>query len=127
MRRCRSISTVAFAGPRFVLSSTEGLARQLATAPNRAAAQGDAAAANTTALLDFAPLRRVLADNRAHLVTQNMLKEGHTRDEAERHISLFLAFLGYLKDVQASLTNSGEALHLDLQFRLQDDLGGDLP
>ena len=35
-------------------------------------------------MLQFDALREVLADNRGQLVAQNMLKEGHTKEEAEK-------------------------------------------
>ncbi len=111
--------TVGFAGSRFILSSTEGLARQLAAAPTRPPGESPAAV-NTSLHLNFGVLRRILAANQSHLITQNMLQEGHTREEAERQVSLGLAILDHLLDFSLQLLHTESSCELELRLRLRD-------
>jgi hypothetical protein len=111
--------TVAFSGARFILASTEGLARQLAAAPSPPPGEA-AAGVNTSLHLNFGALRRILAANRSHLITQNMLQEGHSREEAERQVSLGLALLDHLLDFTLKLRQSEHSWELDLRLRLRD-------
>lgn len=111
--------SAAFSGSRFILASTEGLARQLAAAPSPPPGEA-AAGVNTSLHLNFGALRRILAANQSHLITQNMLQEGHTREEAERQVSLGLALLDHLLDFSLRLRQSEHSWELDLRLRLRD-------
>lgn len=112
--------TVAFAGSRFILSSTESLARQLAAANGKTEAPqaGTAPVTNTALRIDGPVLREMLEANRDHLVTQNMLKEGHTKAEAEFQIGILLGILGGLRDLSIDLSHVEETLRLDARLRL---------
>ena len=105
--------TVAFAGKRFVLASTEDFARKLA-----AAASAESSSVNTFVEVRGASLHDVLADNVPHLVAKNMLEEGHTREEAERQIDLFLQLVDAVQDVRLELTNRDHQLGLEFSVRL---------
>jgi hypothetical protein len=109
--------SVVFAGTRFVLASTEGLARELATARIESAQPG----VNTHAALDVPTLRELLADNVSHLVAQNMLKEGRSQAEAARQIELLLGILDVLHDVRLTLSVGEDQLSLDFGLRLRWD------
>jgi hypothetical protein len=111
--------SVAFAGNRFILSSTEGFARQLGAAPTGS----DNAPANTAMAIEFPALGTVLEDNKSQLITQNMLEEGHTREEAERQIGILLEIVGVFRDASARLSTTGGRVSLDLQLRLLEGNG----
>jgi hypothetical protein len=105
----------AFAGKKFILASTADLARQLAAAPTTDVA---AAGLNTSVRLDMPQLQDVLEDNRAQLISQNMLEEGRSREEAEQQIGALLAIVGVLRDLSVELQTEGNQITLDLQLRL---------
>ena len=108
--------TIAFAGKRCIIASTEGLARELAAAGEQASA-----AVNTAAGLNFPVLKELLADNESHLVSRNMLEEGHTREEAERQIELLLELVGVLQDFSLQLTTDEGRLGLDVELQLRGE------
>lgn len=107
--------SVAFAGSRFILSSSEGLARQLAAAETTTTAP-----ANTTMQLHVPVLQQVLRANESHLIAKNMLEEGHSREEAQQQIDLFLRALGVLRDASIELTTDNGHIGLDLKLRLKE-------
>jgi hypothetical protein len=111
--------TVAFAGDRFILASTEAFARELAAAPS---APEDSAEPNTVMHMDAAVLRQVLDDNRSHLVSQNMLEKGHGRDEAEREIDLLLKALAVLRETSTVLSTDNGRVELKFEWRLNEVL-----
>lgn len=113
--------SVGFAGKRFVVASTDRLARELVTAPAAAGGRGDVDQVNSGLAVHADVLQDVLADNREQLVAQNMLEEGHTREEAEAEIDLLIQLIGYFD--RASLTLKTAADRLSLQFKVGlDDL-----
>jgi hypothetical protein len=63
-------------------------------------------------------LGAVLADNRSQLVAQNMLEEGHSREEAEAAIDLLLQVLGYVRGAAASLGTDNGQLQLQLSIEV---------
>lgn len=96
----------------FVLGSTTGIVRQLIDALSNG--QSAAAISDNTALtIDAAPLAAILADNRELLISQNMLSEGHTRDEAETSIGTVLAILHRLDRFAVRLKDEAAALALE--------------
>jgi hypothetical protein len=115
--------SIAFAGSRFVVASTKALAHTLATAQATDPSSGnDGRVVNTKARLQFDALREVLADNRGQLVAQNMLKEGHTKDEAERDIGDLLELVAYFDDLQLSLDTTPSELRatIDLGIKAEE-------
>jgi hypothetical protein len=107
---------IAFVGDRMVLASTRELALELVRGDESAGAAR--AAANTRVRLDGAVLRRILEDNRRHLVADDMLKKGRTREESEAAIGTLLDLLGLVKTADLELAVRGGALGLDLRFAL---------
>jgi hypothetical protein len=83
-----------------VVASTKPLARALIQAGDPELAPVED---NTRAALHADVLRDVLTDNRSQLVAQNMLEEGHSREEAEASIDLLLQVLDYIEGASASL------------------------
>lgn len=83
--------SIAFADSRFVLASTKELAVALATArASKSAPEEVSRVANSRAELRFDALREALADNREHLVAQNMLEKGNSRAVANQEIEVLL-------------------------------------
>lgn len=109
--------SIGFIGERFVVSSTDEFARELVLAKT---SKRDESTLNTDAKLIGASLRNVLTDNREQLISQNMLEEGNTREEAEAAIALVLELIGYVKDVSLELDTAAEALSLRLALTVQD-------
>jgi hypothetical protein len=107
--------TVAFAGSRFVVSSTKSLAKELATTP----ADNQRIQDNTKAVLAADVLRSVLDDNRSQLIAQNMLEDGNTREEAEAVIDLLLEVVGFFRDATLRLGTSDEELDIQFQIRVK--------
>ena len=108
--------SIGFAGERFVVASTEDLARKLALAPSPDPAT---IADNTHAVLRANTLRHVLADNQEQLIAQNMLEDGNSREEAEAIIGLLLQVVGYFEDASLRLGSRNDQLEAELQVRVK--------
>lgn len=104
--------SVSFTGDRFVLASTARLAQELGTAPLKTAS-----GANTSIDLNADVLRETLIDNREQLISQNMLEEGHSREEAEAAIGLLLEVMQSFQGAGIELKADKE--RLNLQFRIE--------
>ncbi len=114
--------TVAFTDEHFVLSSTTDLARELATGASssdivKSTLQqlDNEEPANSMAHLNGSLLQAVLKDNHDQLIAQNMLENGHSREEAEGEIGLLMDLLGLIRD--ADLRLDADASRLRLTFR----------
>ncbi|MEO2021063.1 MAG: hypothetical protein ABGX05_04495 [Pirellulaceae bacterium] len=105
--------TVTFQGERFILASTLGLARELLTARElpRAEAPGGGKI-NTTMQFHAAALKQILADNQQQLVAQNMLSEGHSKEEAEKEIANILELIELVRGMTVELIHRSEQLEL---------------
>lgn len=110
--------TIAFVGERCVISSSASLARSVVANANATTVVAEAA--NTAVALDAAVLRSVLTDNREQLISQNMLEEGHTRDEAETQIDLLLTLLGHVNSGSLSLSTADSGLQLSVGVTLAE-------
>jgi acyl-CoA reductase-like NAD-dependent aldehyde dehydrogenase len=118
--------SVAFANGRFVLASTKELAVALATASASAIATESAAAtedasrvANSRAELRFDALRETLADNREHLIAQNMLEKGHSRAEAEQEIGVLLDIARWFDRLELHLDTTPDSMQASANLVLQ--------
>lgn len=109
--------SIGFADKRFVVSSTKGLARELVQADIPPRPQETQ---NTGAKLYADVLKRVLDDNREQLISQNMLEEGHSREEAEAAIGLLLDVIGYIEDVSLSLDAGADELSLRFGLTIEE-------
>ncbi|MGE3777423.1 MAG: hypothetical protein AB7F89_09575 [Pirellulaceae bacterium] len=110
--------SVAFVGSKFIVASTEQLARDLAQVgvpPAAGAEPKSPRIPNTVARAEFGAVRAMLADNRSQLVAQNMLKEGHTKEEAEKSVDLLLELIGWLDHAALRLDSSATDLQLSLE------------
>lgn len=109
--------SVGFVGERFVVASTDRLARELvssdASSPNPKA--------NTVANLHAGVLQTILSDNKEQLISQNMLSEGNNREEAEVAIGLLLEFVGYFQAASINLKTEDEQLSLKFQVQVETE------
>ncbi len=107
--------SIGFVGNRCVIASSKSLAKALTELGD---SDQPTIEVNTKANLDAQVLRDVLADNRSQLVAQNMLEEGHSREEAEAAIDLLLQVLDYVHGASASLETEDGHLKLKLSFEV---------
>jgi hypothetical protein len=61
----------------------------------------------------------VLNDNKRHLVAQNMLEDGNTREEAENQIGILFEILKAFEDLQFQFDVADDVLKLKLATKLQ--------
>jgi hypothetical protein len=109
--------SAGFAGDRFVLSSTATLAKQISEAP----ALEPAAGVNTRVTLNAAVARDALQDNREQLISQNMLQEGHSREEAEAAIDLVFQIVRCFKGAGIDLGVEGDQLALKVTLDVNEN------
>ncbi len=112
--------SIAFSGNRFIVASTKEFAHALTSANASERVGGnEKRVVNTDAVVQFDALRETLADNRGQLVAQNMLKEGHTKEEAERDIGLLLELVGWLDHLAFSMDTTPSELRLSLDLAMK--------
>ena len=110
--------SAAFSGDQFILASTAELAKQLATAPaSRTADSG----VNTQVSLHADSIREALIDNREQLISQNMLEEGHSREEAEAAVDLLFELVRCLKGAGITLRQEQDSLALQLKVDVNEN------
>ena len=109
--------TVAFSGNRVIVSSTTELARNLVAVKEPKERDSDTLV-NTAALLSAPVTKAALEDNLSQLISNNMLEEGHSREEAETEIGILLKLLGYFQAASLSLETSKGTLSLQLNVEL---------
>ena len=109
--------SVGFSGDRFVVSSTRELAHQLITAAD---SEPRVTSDNSRVSVDVAVLRDILNDNRDQLVSQNMLSEGQSRDEAEAAIDLLLEIADYVRDAAVRMVTNDNVVELELSLGLAE-------
>jgi hypothetical protein len=114
--------TIAFAGERFILSSSIPLARELvATGKQADRPIDDEVAANTVATLDAHTLQDILEANQPQLVANNMLEEGNSKEAAEAEIGLLLELVGLFQSTQLSLDVTESQMRLNLELNLDSN------
>jgi hypothetical protein len=111
--------TLAFAGDRFVITSTKQLAKDLIDAAEKE--QGSRTeASNTSVKLNTQALSEILDDNREQLIAQNMIKKGQTREESQREIGMLLELLGLFQAVSFDIKTTGGELKLELSIQTKN-------
>ena len=100
----------------FILSSTKELAHELVGLTTKPATAVDESGTreNTALGISMPVLRKVAADNREHLIAQNMLEKGHDRAAAEKEIDALVEVLGWFQDVSLRLVTDKQSLRLEL-------------
>ena len=109
--------SAAFSGDQFVLSSTAALARLLAESPETVASNSGI---NTAVDLHSTAIREALNENREQLISQNMLSEGHSREEAEAAIDLLLEAVRCIKGAGLTLRREDDLLTLKLNVTVNE-------
>ncbi|MBM3879050.1 MAG: DUF3352 domain-containing protein [Verrucomicrobia bacterium] len=108
-------------GDYLILSSTDGLARQLIDALDREqAAPGPARPVTHTLLeLEGAQLRAILAANFDHLVRKNMVDKGTTQPQAEAELGMLLTLLDCVGAARLDLGRPSGPLGARLELELK--------
>ena len=78
-----------------------------------------AAVVNSDVDLRFDALKHILEDNRGQLVAQNMLKEGHTKEEAERDVGVLLELTGLFDHLGVTLDTTQSELRVALDLTVK--------
>ena len=114
---------LAMPGEYLILSSTDGLARDLIDALGRESKQPVKPLADTHSLvqIDAGQLASILKANRQTLVRSNMVKKGNTQQQAETEIDMLITAVNFVKHLKLSvglheaLTEATMELELNLQ------------
>jgi hypothetical protein len=103
-----------------ILSTSDGLARDLIDAATAEASQSPkpAAGVHTMAQLDGGQLASILRANYDALVRQNMVSKGNTREAAETTIGLLITVAGFVDEVTLSIGAEKELTRARLQLAL---------
>jgi hypothetical protein len=99
-------------GNRFVFGSTLGVVKSVIDVlkePTQQAFKGQ-----TLLSIDLQQVAAVLDDNRAAIVSQNMLKEGNTREEAEQEVGVLLSVLKAIRSAALEANAEQDALSLEI-------------
>ncbi len=116
--------SIAFSDKLMIISTTSELAEAVATSKERLSvepAEESGDVQNTAMLLSVKELVRLVVDNREHLISQNMLKEGHSHEEAETEIDSLVKFARLLKSSRAALSTSETTLDFTLDVEVNSD------
>jgi len=114
---------LAMPGEYLVLSSTDGLARDLIDALNREMKDTVKPSAGTHSLVEIegGQLASILEANRKTLIQQNMVNKGNTQEQAEAGIDMLISLVKLLNSaklsvgVQEGLTRAQLEMKLNLQ------------
>jgi len=111
---------LAMPGEYLILSSTDGLARDLIDAMNRKPAQEARPIAQTHSVLeiDGAQAASIMQANREALIQGDMVKKGEGRAEAEAGIDLFITLVKLVDQVTLSLGTRDGLTEMQLQTKL---------
>jgi len=111
--------SVAFRGDRFVIASSKALAMELATAK---AVQ--TTASNTDIYADGEQIGAILKQNLESLIGQNMLNEGHTREQAEQEINIILTIVSAIRGAELRLVTDDDQIRVKLQLEVSGSSEG---
>ncbi len=114
---------LAMPGEYLILSSTDGLAKDLIDALHQETEQTPEPLAGTHSLVELegGQLASILEANRKTLVRGNMVDKGSTQEQAEANIDMFISLAKFLDSakldigVHESLTRAGLEIKLNLQ------------
>ncbi len=111
---------LAMPGDYLILSSTDGLARDLIDALGRAGGSEVAPLAGTHSLLEFdgAQAASVLQANFEAIVRQDMIKKGRTYEEASAGIDLLITLVKCIDQGRLSIGTEGDLTQMGLQIKL---------
>jgi hypothetical protein len=103
-----------------VMSSTESLARDLIDALKAETAKKPKALAGVHSMVevDGRQLASILKANRANMVRQNMIEEGHTKEEAEAAIDVLLSIAEYFGGAKIELGSDDGRMRAKLELEV---------
>ena len=110
--------SAAFSGDQFILASSADLVKKLV---NTSAARTSESGVNTQLALQAEAIRDALSDNREQLISQNMLQQGHSRDEAVVAIDLMLEVVRCVKGAGITLRHEENSLALQLHVTVNEN------
>jgi hypothetical protein len=111
--------TLVKMGEYVVLSSTDGLAKDVIDALKKEIADKVKPLAGVHSLIEFnaSQLSSILGANRQTLVRQNMVEKGATREQAEATIGMLTTLVGYLGEFKLSVGVDKSAQQATLEFK----------
>jgi len=112
--------TLASVGPWLVMSSAEGLARDLIDAlkAEKAAGVKPLAGVSVLAELDGRQLASILQANIEGLIRQNMVEKGNTHEQAEGEIGVLMAIVNALGEASLKVASKAGSPTLAMQVSL---------
>ena len=113
--------TVVFTRDKLVIASTKKLAEELASSQLETAASN----ANTAAALDAGTLHSILLDNQEQLIAQNMLENGHSKEQAQAEIGLLMQILSFIKGAETKLLVAADRLELRTTLKLHSGISAE--
>ena len=115
--------SLAVSGDYLILSSTDGLTRDLIDAVNREGdeATGPLPGTHTVAELNGGELAAILKANRETMVRANMVKEGNTQEAAETSTDLLITLAGFIDHLELRIGTEDRLTkaRLEIQPKLQ--------
>ena len=111
---------LAMPGEYLILSSTDGLARDLIDALSRETEQTVKPLAETHSLveIDAAQLASILEANRETLVRSGMVKKGSTQEESETEIDMLITMVKFVDHVKLSIGTHDVLTQARLEMKL---------
>lgn len=110
--------SMALGENRFVVASSLELARKAMAAAKKPIAKTNKAN-NFDLTVRGETLAEILGDNRGQLISNNMLEEGNSREEAEGQIDLLLKITSWFDRFSATLRPTSDELRLEFQLSLE--------
>jgi hypothetical protein len=120
---------IARAGDTLILSSTDGLARDIIDAlgkegvGNEGGKPASAGMSHSVLEIDGAGLREILAANREGMIANNMVEKGNSRKEAEGEVGLLLDLLRYVKGLEIDAGTRDEKPRATLELHIDSGAG----
>ncbi len=113
--------SLARPGDYVVISSTDGLARDLIDALKKESAGSlkPSQAAHTSCEVDGRQLRTILEANREHLIRNNMVEKGNSREQAENQIATLLTLIDCLDKAKLSISRENQRPGATLELKLK--------
>lgn len=113
--------SLARVGDYLIMSSTDGLTRDLLAVLKAESARRPAVTSTVHSLLeiDGAQLRAILSANRESMVRKNMVDKGVNREQAEAQMGLLFIVLDVLNQAKLSLGNEGGHPQAKLELRFK--------
>ncbi|MGB2807948.1 MAG: hypothetical protein WBC22_09415, partial [Sedimentisphaerales bacterium] len=111
---------LAMPGEYLVLSSTDGLARDLIDSLNQETEQTPKPLAGTHSLVELegGQLSSILEANRKTLIQGNMVDKGSTQEQAEANIDLFISLAKFLDRFKLRIGTHDGLTKADLEIKL---------